>query len=113
MRYIFGVFCIMYSYVSFSQETNTDTYFDINYFSGNIALHNNNILHLIQGHPEGLILSWNKKTFGKHIWETQYNYPDYGISFSYQNFKNEVLGKNYGIYGHYNFYFFKRNLMLR
>jgi len=113
MRYIFGVFCIMYSYVSFSQETNTDTYFDINYFSGNIALHNNNILHLIQGHPEGLILSWNKKTFGKHIWETQYNYPDYGISFSYQNFKNEVLGKNYGIYGHYNFYFFKRNVMLR
>ncbi|WP_299114387.1 acyloxyacyl hydrolase [uncultured Winogradskyella sp.] len=98
----------------FSQDKKAlDSYFDLNYFSGNIALHNNDILHLITGHPEGVIFSWNKKTFGNEDWQQRYNYPDYGASFIFQNLRNEVLGENYGLYAHYNFYFFKRNLMLR
>jgi len=100
--------------LSFSQEEkHTNTYFDLNYFGGNIALHNNDILHLITGHPEGFIFSWNKKTFGHEAWEQRFNYPDYGASFIFQNLRNNVLGKNYGLYAHYNFYFFKRNVMLR
>jgi hypothetical protein len=100
--------------IVFSQEKQTSSsYLDINYFSGNIALHNNDILHLIKGHPEGFILSWNKKTFGFKDWEQRYGYPDYGLSFAYQDLKNDVLGNNYSIYGHANFYFLKRNLMLR
>ncbi|NNK81579.1 MAG: acyloxyacyl hydrolase [Flavobacteriaceae bacterium] len=113
MRFILLWACLFFGLVSFSQEKTTNSYFDINYFKGNIALHNNDILHLIQGHPEGVILGWNKKTFGEHAWESRFNYPDYGVSFSYQNLKNEVLGNNYALYGHYNFYFFKRNLMFR
>ena len=107
--FLFGV------YLCFGQNQSESQFssFDINYFSGNIALHNDDILHLIQGHPEGVILSWNTKTFGKQAWEQRYNYPDYGLSFSYQNLKYDVLGQNYAIYGHYNFYFFNRNLMLR
>lgn len=98
----------------FSQETKTkSTTFDVNYFKGNIALHNDDILHLIKGHPEGFILSWNTKTFGNEAWEQRYNYPDYGVSFAYQNLKNEVLGNNYSVYAHYNFYFLNRNLMFR
>ncbi len=96
-----------------AQETTTNSYVDVNYFRGNIALHNDDILHLIQGHPEGTIISWNKKTFGDQGWQQRYGYPDYGVSFSYQNLKNDVLGNNYALYGHFNFYFFKRNLMLR
>lgn len=106
------IFCAV-SYVSFSQEEAHTSYLDINYFKGNIALHNNDILHLIKGHPEGFILSWNKKTYGFNDWEQRYNYPDYGISFAYQNLKNDVLGNNYSLYAHYNFYFLKRNLMFR
>lgn len=109
---IIGIFCIYYGLL-FSQEKQNTSYIDINYFKGNIALHNNDILHLITGHPEGVILSWNKKTFGYNDWEHLYNYPDYGFSFSYQNLKNEVLGKNYALHAHYNFYFFKRNVMFR
>ncbi len=60
-----------------------------------------------------LLLSWNKKTFGENEWEQRYGYPDYGVSFAYQNLKNDVLGNNYSLYAHYNFYFFKRNLMFR
>ncbi|RAV29874.1 acyloxyacyl hydrolase [Sinomicrobium soli] len=86
---------------------------DISYFYGNIALHNPDIRHLVTGHPEGVILSWNRKTFGFEAWEQYYNYPDYGISFAYQDLKNSSLGDNYALYGHYNFYFFRRNLMLR
>jgi hypothetical protein len=100
--------------LSFSQEDKpSDSYFDLNYFTGNIALHNNDILHLIKGHPEGFILSYSKKTFGNEAWEQRFGYPDYGLSFAFQDFKNEELGNNYALYAHYNFYFFKRNLSLR
>ncbi|MDP5157311.1 MAG: acyloxyacyl hydrolase [Flaviramulus sp.] len=106
---VFLVYCIF----SFSQENQNTSYFDVNYFKGNIALHNNDILHLIQGHPEGFILSWNKKTYGFKYWEQRFNYPDYGVSFAYQNLKNDVLGNVPSMYAHYNFYFFNRNLMFR
>lgn len=107
--------CILFVFItfSFSQEKQNTSYIDVNYFKGNIALHNNDILRLITGRPEGFILSWNKKTFGHKSWEQDYNYPDYGASFTYQDFDNPILGINYGIHIHYNFYFLKRNLVFR
>ncbi len=114
MKYRLTSFLCLLGLILFSQEKNsTDSYFDLNYFSGNIALHNNDILHLITGHPEGVILGWNKKTYGEEDWQQRFNYPDYGVSFIFQNLKNDVLGNNYGLYAHYNFYFFKRHLMFR
>jgi hypothetical protein len=101
------------SFLNYGQDTQISSYIDVNYFKGNIALHNDDILHLIAGHPEGVIIGWNKKTFGENEWEQRYGYPDYGVSFAYQNLKNDVLGNNYSLYAHYNFYFFKRNLMVR
>jgi hypothetical protein len=114
MKYWFSfIFSFLITSSLFSQENNTSSYLDVNYFAGNIALHNNNILGLITGRPEGVILGWNKKTFGNKAWEQRYNYPDYGVSLIYQDLKNETLGNNIGVFAHYNFYFFKRNLMLR
>ncbi len=113
MKKVICFFIIVSGLRAFSQEKQYSSYFDLNYFRGNITLHNTDIQHLIQGHPEGLILGWNRETYGKKEWEQLYNYPDYGISFIYQDLKNETLGRNYGIYAHYNFYFFKRKLMLR
>ncbi|ARV09355.1 deacylase [Winogradskyella sp. PC-19] len=101
------------SIVLTAQEEDTESYFDANYFKGYIALHDNNLLGLINGRPDGVILSWNKKTFGQENWEQRYNYPDYGASFIYQDLKSRELGDNFGVYGHYNFYFFNRNLMFR
>lgn len=101
-------------FLSFSQDKlNADSYLELNYFTGNIALHNNDILHLITAHPQGFTFSWNKRTYGENDWEQRYNYPDYGVSFMFQDFNNEKLGNNFGLYGHYNFYFFKRKIMLR
>jgi len=104
------VVCCVFCYAQ--DKTNT-SYFDVNYFKGHIAEHNKTLLHLIKDRPEGVILSWNKQTYGNKDWEQRFNYPDYGASFVYQDLKNDVLGNNYAVYGHYNFYFFKRNVLLR
>lgn len=113
MKYILTYILILLGYFGFSQETQKSSYIDVNYFKGNIALHNDDILHLIAGHPEGVIIGWNKKTFGHNDWEQRFGYPDYGVSFTYQNLKNDVLGNNYALYAHYNFYMLNRNLIFR
>jgi hypothetical protein len=113
MKYWLTRLIILVSLLSFSQTETNNTYFDLNYFGGNIALHNNDILHLITGRPEGFIFSFNKKTFGNKDWQQRFNYPDYGASFLFQDLKNPQLGNNFGVYAHYNFYFLKRKLMFR
>jgi hypothetical protein len=99
-------------FLSFGQGSSKG-YFDAQLFRGNIYKHTNDVGHLITGHPDGFMLSYNWKTFGKKEWEQVYNYPDYGISYHYVDFKNQYLGVNHAVGLHYNFYFFKRNLMFR
>ncbi len=113
MKLVYTCLFLFYFTCVLAQDKTHSSYLDLNYFRGNIALHNNDILHLIQGHPEGYILSWNKKTYGFNDWEQRYNYPDFGATFAYQNMKNDVLGSVSSLYAHYNFYFFNRNLMFR
>lgn len=101
-------------FISHSQETELKPFsLDFNYFYGNIAEHSKDITHLITGHPTGFFASYNRKTYGMNAWESRYNYPDWGFSFLYHDGKNEFLGENFGIYGHYNFYFFNRKLVTR
>lgn len=106
---LFICFSALFSY---SQEKSSG-YFDAQLFRGNIVKHTEDVGHLISGHPDGFLLSYNWKTFGKKEWEQVYNYPDYGISFHYLDFKNHYLGYNVALGLHYNFYFFNRNLMFR
>lgn len=101
-------------FITNAQESPKKYYaFDANYFYGSILEHNPDIAHLITGHPTGLILSFQQKTYGLKAWERRYNYPDFGYSFTYQDMKNKYLGENYGLYAHFNFYVLKRKLMLR
>ena len=105
---LFGLICLA------QEDDNPKRYvLDANYFSGSILLHNPDITHLIQEHPNGLILGLNRKTYGHQEWEQLYNYPDVGYSFVYQDMHNETLGKNFSLYAHFNFYLFRRNLQLR
>ncbi|MDY0089699.1 MAG: acyloxyacyl hydrolase [Flavobacteriaceae bacterium] len=97
----------------FAQDSENTGYLDVNYLRGNVLNHAPDINHLITGHPDGIIFSYNFKTDGKKEWHQVYNYPDYGFSFMYQDFENEILGKSYAVSAHYNFYFLNRNLMLR
>lgn len=99
---------------AYSQKENKSYYtVDANTFYGTILKHNPDISHLITGHPTGIFLSVQKKTFGKEEWQRLYNAPDYGMSFMYQDMDNVALGKHLSVYVHYNFYFLKRYLMLR
>ena len=92
------------------EDTNSIEYMQ---FRGIILPHSPELYHLITGHPEGFMLSFSKNTHGKEAWQKLYNYPDYGGYFLYQDFKNEILGKNFAIGGHYNFYFLNRNLQFK
>ena len=111
-RIAFLVFFLTTSFV-FSQEKNNDFFVDANYFYGTILRHNKDISHLVKAHPDGFIVGFNRKTYGAERWHQEYNYPDWGFSFVHQNTNYDVLGENYGLYGHFNFYFLKRNLFFR
>lgn len=113
MKKIIFLFLIT-SVISYSQVSEKNaTYIDAQLFRGNIYRHTEDISHLITGHPDGFMLSYNWKTFGKKEWQQAYNYPDYGVSFHYLDFKNSYLGYNVALGVHYNFYFLNRNLMFR
>lgn len=108
------LFFCAYVTALFSQEEERKPFsLEADYFYGSILEHNPDIAHLITEHPAGIILSYNRKTYGFNDWERRYRYPDWGFTFTYQDMKNYYLGENYGLYGHYNWYFFDRNLVIR
>lgn len=115
MKRIAPFLLLLCSFVSFGQVEKPKKYFslDASYFYGSILEHNPDIAHLITDHPNGFLLSFNRKTYGLEKWESRYNYPDFGYSFIYQNMKNTYLGENYSLYGHFSFYALKRLLMFR
>lgn len=111
---LFSLLIVLFASLVSAQEKPESAYSaDAQYFYGNIIPHRKAIQHLITAHPEGMLLSFNWKTFGEKEWERRYSYPDYGVSLHYQDMKNATLGEMYGFYGHYNFYFFKRHLQFR
>lgn len=115
MKFRFLVYFMCMTSLGFSQNKEDATKYtlDANQFYGTILLHNPDITHLIDSHPGGLLLSLNRKTYGLKAWEQRYNYPDVGYSLIYQEFNNDILERNFGVYAHYNFYFLKRNIQFR
>ncbi|AKA35660.1 acyloxyacyl hydrolase [Flagellimonas lutaonensis] len=115
MKRLLPIFFLVGCFFGFSQaEKPVKKYtLDISQFKGSILLHNPDISHLITAHPGGIIVGFNRKRYGHEDWEAEYGYPDTGFSFVYQNMNNPTLGQNFGLYAHYNFYFFKRNLQFR
>ena len=109
-----GLFIALFSIGLTAQEFGQARYgIDVLNFNGTIARHNPDIASLITNHPSGVLVSMNRKTYGLKQWERVYNYPDWGVSYLYQDMGNAFLGENHGLYAHYNFYFWKRHLMLR
>ena len=107
-----GLFLLL-SYGLLAQDTAEYETVDVSFLRGNVVLHSPELAHLITGHPEGVMVSFSKKTNGNQEWEAIYNYPDYGGYFLYQDLKNQQLGECYAIGAHYNFYFLKRHLMVK
>jgi hypothetical protein len=106
-QFFFVVTISLFSYFSFAQTL------DLTYFTGNIARHDKDIAHLITHHPEGILFSYSQQTSEADAWAKAFNYPDVGTSLIIQNFKNNAIGTNMGIYRHYNFYFWNRKMVFR
>ncbi|GER60651.1 hypothetical protein ULMA_27590 [Patiriisocius marinus] len=113
---------LVLSYAAFGQIPSSNPDFGIeqrpfsieaDYFYGSILEHNPDISHLITGHPRGVTLTFNRKTYGFKAWERFHRYPDWGVTAAYQNMQNEHLGEVFSAYGHYNFYFYNRHLVIR
>ena len=113
-KLIFLLVLTAFGHTTFAQDAGHSLFgLDVLNFGGYIARHNPDIAHLITDHPSGILVSMNRKTYGKKLWERVYNYPDWGASYLYQDMKNEFLGEHHGLYAHYNFYLFNRNVVLR
>lgn len=104
---------LFFSNTLFAQEKTETTALDIQYFTGNAMAHTDDLQHFLLGHPEGVLISLSKKTYGYEEWEREYGRPDYGGYFIYQDFKNDILGKVYGIGAQYHFYFLNRKLYFK
>ena len=73
-------FCLLYTVLYAQDEDPKRFSIDANLFYGTILQHNPDISHLITAHPTGVILAYNRKTYGYKDWEARYNYPDWGFS---------------------------------
>lgn len=104
---------LLFSTFLYAQEKTETTALDVQYFRGNVMPHTDDLDYFLQGHPDGILISLYKKTYGHQEWEREYNSPDYGGYFIFQDFKNDILGKVYGVGAHYNFYFLNRKVQFK
>ena len=102
----------LFSLTVFAQEDEDSNALEVSFLRGNVLPHTKDLYHL-QGHADGVMLSFLKQTHGKDEWHSAYNFPDYGAYFQYQNYNNDFLGKVYAVGVLYNFYFLNRNLELK
>lgn len=114
MRRCCALLLSFYSLVLMGQDVKKRPFdLEADYFYGTILEHNPDIAHLITAHPQGLMLAYNRKTYGYEPWERKFNYPDVGYTMIYQDMKNFYLGELYSAYAHFNFYYWKRRLQFR
>jgi len=109
---IFFRFFLLVSFMTQAQQQNTYAV-EVSNLRGNTLAHKEDMYHLIQGHPEGVMLSFIARTHGAKEWQKAYNFPDYGGYFLYQDFNSQPLGQAYAVGAFYNFYFWKRRLQMR
>lgn len=108
----FFYFILLVSGVCRAQQNDTFSV-EASVLRGNVLPHTDDMYQLINGHPEGLMLNFSVKTYGKKEWHKAYNFPDYGGYFLYQDFKSHTLGTCYSAGAFYNFYFLNRHLQLK
>ncbi len=100
---------LLLTLISLSNYAQTkSTYIQADYLYGNIIAHNPDATAFLQGHPTGVIISYNQRSFGEEKWQEHFNYPDFGYSLGYYDYHSKILGKLYAVYGHYNFYLLNR-----
>ncbi len=63
---------------------------------GFVMLHTPKLDYIVREHVQGIEVEWLKQTFGEKQWQQRYNYPTWGLLYSFRNLGNDdLLG-----YGH-------------
>jgi hypothetical protein len=81
-----------------AQESSTSYYLGARTHMGYIIAHRPGMGHLIQSHTKAIDLFYEKQTDGSQPWHHTYNFPTWGINFSFVDLGNtEELGKSASI----------------
>lgn len=112
-NYLLCLWLFLCLHSSIAQEKNYTDAFHVDYLYGRIMRHSPQILHLIQGPTNGILFSWERKTYGDKDWQQLYNYPSYGASLLVQDMGSPELGRVYSLHGEYRFFFWGRQLSLK
>ncbi len=72
-----------------------------------------NLFNGTDGREHYIVLGINKQTFGEKAWHRAYNYPNYGLTFTYQKNKQEFVGDLYAVMVHYTHFLFNRRLSIK
>ena len=57
--------------------------------------------------PYSFQLNWHKANYYNQNDLNHFGYSDFGVTFLYHDFRNEILGKNYGLYAFMEYYLIK------
>ncbi len=107
MKKTFTILYLLIVSFLFAQEQ--DHYWSTNLFYGTALEHDTSLKEVIDGNPFGIELSYTSRNTKQSNFNSQYNFPDKGYSFLYQNMGSKGLGKSYGLYRHYTFFLGERN----
>lgn len=102
------LFLLGASHLCFAQQTSR--FIEVGYLYGSILEHNPDISHLITGHPNGVMLSYTKRTDGQAAWHKAYGYPEVGLAMTYQDMGNPVLGQAIAVYAQIRFFAWQRRI---
>jgi len=101
----------LFSGIVFAQEHEDTNAVEVSFLHGNVLPHTKDLYHL-QGHADGVMLSFLKQTHGKDEWHSAYNFPDYGIYLEYQT-TITIFRKGICCRSSIQFLFLNRNLELK
>lgn len=111
LKVIVFIFSVTLPVLGFGQfHSNVNKVIGVDYFKGFIFKHKRQIGHLITDHPVGLRITFDQRSYGTEAWHQRYNFPDAGLTFIYLDYKNERLGKSFGLIPHFSFYLNKNKL---
>lgn len=109
--YFIGALCIFIGInpVIAQDSTVYNHSISIEVIKGFIYEHAQEVGHLIIDQPVGLIVSYDKHTYGAKSWQSRYNFLDVGYSLYYLDYGNPTIGKTIAIMPYYDFYFNKNH----
>lgn len=87
----------------FSQNQNTFSTFQTEFFIGQHIEHDTSLKNAIQNNSYGFLVSYNYVNTTNSKFNTLFNYPKRGYSFLYHNLNSDILGELYAGFRHFTY----------